>query len=91
MEFTELGEFLQSSVHTYSSGMAMRLIFVVATANSSEIMLIDEMLSTEDASFQDKSKARIQKLISAADIFVLASHDPNMIKPIAIVYFAGAA
>lgn len=79
-EFTELGEFLQLPVRTYSSGMTMRLMFAVATANTPEILLIDEMLSTGDASFQDKSKARIQKLIAAAKIFVFASHDPELIR-----------
>ncbi|HET9113454.1 MAG TPA: ABC transporter ATP-binding protein [Burkholderiales bacterium] len=78
--FTELGEFLQLPVRTYSSGMTMRLMFAVATANTPEILLIDEMLSTGDASFQDKSKARIQKLIAAAKIFVFASHDPEQIR-----------
>lgn len=79
-EFTELGDFLQLPVRTYSSGMTMRLMFAVATANTPEILLIDEMLSTGDASFQDKSKARIQKLIGAAKIFVFASHDPELIR-----------
>lgn len=79
-EFTELGEFLQLPVRTYSSGMTMRLMFAVATANTPEILLIDEMLSTGDESFQDKSKARIQKLIEAAKIFVFASHDPELIR-----------
>lgn len=79
-EFTELGDFLQLPVRTYSSGMTMRLMFAVATANTPEILLIDEMLSTGDASFQDKSKARIQKLIAAAKIFVFASHDPELIR-----------
>lgn len=79
-EFTELGDFLYLPVRTYSSGMTMRLMFAVATANSPEILLIDEMISTGDASFQEKSKARIQKLIANADIFVFASHDPELIK-----------
>ena len=78
--FTELGEFLHLPVRTYSSGMTMRLMFAVATANSPEILLIDEMLSTGDASFKEKSKARIQKLISSAKIFVFASHETELIK-----------
>ncbi|MEY4769236.1 MAG: hypothetical protein RL637_1875 [Pseudomonadota bacterium] len=78
--FTELGDFLQLPVRTYSSGMTMRLMFAVATAITPEILLIDEMFATGDASFQEKSRLRIQKLISAAKIFVLASHDPELIK-----------
>ncbi|MHB0929467.1 MAG: ABC transporter ATP-binding protein [Candidatus Nanopelagicales bacterium] len=78
-EFTELGEFLRLPVRTYSSGMTMRLMFAVATANVPEILLIDEMLSTGDAAFQDKSQARIKKLIAAAKIFVFASHDQTLL------------
>jgi len=79
-EFTELGDFLQLPVRTYSSGMIMRLMFAVATAITPEILLIDEMFSTGDAGFQEKSHARIQKLIESAKIFVFASHDQELIK-----------
>lgn len=79
-EFTELGDFLQLPVRTYSSGMTMRLMFAIATAITPEILLIDEMFSTGDAGFQEKSLARIRKLISSAKIFVFASHNPSLIK-----------
>lgn len=79
-EFTELGDFLQLPVRTYSSGMTMRLMFAIATAITPEILLIDEMFSTGDAGFQEKSLARIRKLISSAKIFVFASHSPSLIK-----------
>ena len=78
--FTELGDFLQLPVRTYSSGMTMRLMFAVATAVTPEILLIDEMFSTGDAGFQEKSLARIRRLISSAQIFVFASHNPELIK-----------
>ncbi len=79
-EFTDLGDFLQLPVRTYSSGMTMRLMFAVATAVTPEILLIDEMFSMGDAGFQEKSLARIRKLISSAQIFVFASHNPELIK-----------
>lgn len=79
-EFTELGDFLQLPVHTYSSGMTMRLMFAVATSITPEILLIDEMFSTGDAGFQEKSLARIKRLIQSAQIFVFASHNPQLIK-----------
>lgn len=79
-EFTELGDFLNLPVRTYSSGMTMRLMFAVATAITPEILLIDEMFSTGDAGFQEKSLARIRKLISSAQIFVFASHNHELIK-----------
>ncbi len=79
-EFTELGDFLQLPIRTYSSGMTMRLMFAVATAVTPEILLLDEMFSTGDAGFQEKSQARIRKIIDSAKIFVFASHDQNLIK-----------
>lgn len=79
-EFTELGDFLQLPIRTYSSGMTMRLMFAVATAVTPEILLLDEMFSTGDSGFKEKSKERIHKIIDAAKIFVFASHDINLIK-----------
>lgn len=79
-EFTELGDFLQLPIRTYSSGMTMRLMFAVATAVTPEILLLDEMFSTGDAGFQEKSLARIRRLIGAAKIFVFASHDHSLIR-----------
>jgi ABC-type polysaccharide/polyol phosphate transport system ATPase subunit len=79
-EFTELGDFLQLPVRTYSSGMTMRLMFAVATAVIPEILLLDEMFSTGDAGFKEKSQTRIQKIIDSAKIFVFASHDLSLIE-----------
>lgn len=78
-EFTELGEFLRMPVRTYSSGMTMRLMFAVATAVTPEILLLDEMFSTGDAAFREKSESRIREMIKAAKIFVFASHDQVLI------------
>jgi ABC-type polysaccharide/polyol phosphate transport system ATPase subunit len=79
-EFTELGDFLQLPVRTYSSGMTMRLMFAVATATTPEILLLDEMFSTGDAGFQEKSQKRIHKIIDESKIFVFATHDMGLIK-----------
>lgn len=79
-DFTELGDFLQLPIRTYSSGMTMRLMFAVATAVPPEILLLDEMFSTGDAGFKEKSKERIQKIIAESKIFVFASHDMRLIK-----------
>ncbi|HSV85646.1 MAG TPA: ABC transporter ATP-binding protein [Levilinea sp.] len=78
--FTELGDFLQLPVRTYSSGMMMRLMFAVATSIKPEILLVDEMFSAGDAAFQEKAKARMRALINSAQIFVFASHSPELIK-----------
>ncbi len=79
-EFTELGDFLQLPIRTYSSGMTMRLMFAVATAVTPEILLLDEMFSTGDAGFQEKSQIRIKKIIDSSKIFVFASHNISLIE-----------
>ncbi|MGC6369534.1 ABC transporter ATP-binding protein [Pseudomonas sp. K2I15] len=78
-EFTELGNFLQAPVRTYSSGMLMRLMFAVSTSNQPEILLVDEMFGTGDKGFQEKAKARMEGIISSAKIFVFASHSEELI------------
>ena len=78
--FTELGDFLQLPIRTYSSGMTMRLMFAVATAITPEILLLDEMFSTGDAGFQEKIQGRIKKIIEDSKIFVFASHDYSLMK-----------
>ncbi|XBS69871.1 ABC transporter ATP-binding protein [Acerihabitans sp. KWT182] len=78
--FSELGNFLVLPVRTYSSGMTMRLMFSVATSVRPEILLIDEMFATGDASFQKKAEARMHDWIAGTDIFVFASHDHGLIK-----------
>lgn len=79
-EFTELGDFLQLPVRTYSSGMTIRLMFAVATAVRPSILLVDEMFGTGDESFKKRARQRIRELIQQSDIFVLASHDMPTIK-----------
>lgn len=78
-EFTELGNFLDAPVRTYSSGMLMRLMFAVSTSNQPEILLVDEMFGTGDKGFQEKAQSRMEGLISSAKIFVFASHSDQLI------------
>lgn len=77
-EFTELGEFLNMPVKTYSAGMFSRLGFAISTAINPEIVLIDEYLGTADANFQKKMVQRIADFIDSVRILVLASHDEHM-------------
>ncbi|MEF0941676.1 ABC transporter ATP-binding protein [Rhizobium sp. BR 362] len=79
-EFTELGDFLELPVHTYSTGMKMRLMFAVSTAVRPEILLVDEMFGTGDATFQAKAQERMKALIGSARIFVFASHSEALIR-----------
>ncbi len=73
--FSELGEFLDAPVRCYSSGMQVRLTFAIATAIEPEILLIDEIFSAGDASFQEKAAERMKNLMDKASIMVMASHD----------------
>lgn len=78
--FTELGDFLQLPVRTYSSGMVMRLMFAMATSVEPEILLIDEMFGTGDTAFQEKAHARMKALIGSSKIFVFASHSHQLLR-----------
>lgn len=77
--FTQLGDFLQLPVRTYSSGMATRLMFAVATSTEPDILLVDEVFGTGDAEFQIKAKERMETLIKSVGIFVFASHNYKLI------------
>ncbi|MDP2902342.1 MAG: ABC transporter ATP-binding protein [Methylovulum sp.] len=79
-EFTQLGDFLQLPVRTYSSGMATRLMFAVATSTQPDILLVDEIFGTGDAEFQVKAKERMESLIKSVGIFVFASHNNALIR-----------
>jgi ABC-type polysaccharide/polyol phosphate transport system ATPase subunit len=74
VEFTELGDYLDIPVRTYSSGMMTRLTFAVATCFSPEILLMDEWIMAGDASFLAKAQHRVQSFVERANILVLASH-----------------
>lgn len=79
-EFTQLGNFLQLPVRTYSSGMATRLMFAVATSAQPDILLVDEVFGTGDAEFQVRARERMEKLIQSVKIFVFASHNSQLIR-----------
>jgi len=74
VEFTDLGDYLDIPVRTYSAGMMARLTFAVATCFAPEILLMDEWLLAGDASFREKGKKRISSFIERASILVMASH-----------------
>src|SRR5438105_4049632 len=74
-EFSELGEFLNMPVRYYSAGMLVRLAFSIATAIEPEILLVDEVLSVGDMSFQDKARQRMRDMMSKARLIVVVSHD----------------
>ncbi|WP_066018470.1 ABC transporter ATP-binding protein [Endozoicomonas atrinae] len=79
-EFSELGEFLSFPVRTYSSGMMMRLMFSVSTAQSPDILIMDEFFSVGDDSFQEKAEKKIISHINNSSILVFASHSEELLK-----------
>ncbi len=79
IEFSELGEFIDMPIRTYSSGMHLRLAFAVATMIRPDILIMDEWLSVGDESFQEKAEARLNELISSTKILVIASHSRELL------------
>jgi lipopolysaccharide transport system ATP-binding protein len=79
-EFSDLGQYLNMPLRTYSSGMQLRLSFAIATAFSPDILLIDEVIGVGDTNFQAKAKIRIAKIVKKTQILFVSSHDLNIIK-----------
>ena len=79
-EFTELGEYLLMPLRIYSSGMVMRIPFAVATAVKADIVLMDEWMSVGDAAFAEKAQKRLNELLGAAKILVIASHSRQLLE-----------
>lgn len=80
VDFSELHEFLDVPVKNFSSGMVARLGFSVATIVSSEILIVDEVLSVGDAAFQTKCEDRMGKLLSNGTTLVFVSHSAEQVK-----------
>jgi len=79
-EFSELGDFLDLPLRTYSHGMVMRLAFSIATSSEPEILLIDEVFGTGDLSFQQKAEARMQEFMRKAKIVIMVGHQLDFIR-----------
>jgi lipopolysaccharide transport system ATP-binding protein len=77
--FSELEQFLELPVRTYSSGMVVRLGFALATAIKPQILLMDEWILAGDASFMEKARHRLETMVRGAEILVLSSHSPAII------------
>ena len=78
--FSELGDYMDMPMRTYSSGMAVRLAFAVSTCVTADILLMDEWLAVGDEAFQSKARERLSNLVDQAKILVLASHDETLIR-----------
>jgi len=81
-EFTELGEYLNLPVRTYSSGMKVRLAFAVATYEDPDILVLDEGITAGDSFFLERSQRRAEAFIGKANIIFLASHSEHLVRGI---------
>lgn len=74
VEFSELGGFIDYPLHTYSTGMYLRLAFAISTQFEPDILIMDEVLGAGDERFREKAKQRMDSLINRANAVVLSSH-----------------
>lgn len=82
IDFAELGEFINSPVKQYSSGMYARLGFAIATEVNPDILLIDEILGVGDAPFQQKCTARIEDFRRCGKTIIFVSHNAASVRMI---------
>ena len=80
IDFSELKDYIDNPVRTYSSGMYMRLAFAVAINVDADILLVDEILSVGDIKFQEKSKKKMMEMIKGGTTVLYVSHSLDSIK-----------
>jgi lipopolysaccharide transport system ATP-binding protein len=79
VKFSELGDFVDMPLRTYSTGMHLRLAFAVSTIFRPEILLMDEWLSVGDEGFRHKAESRLSEMVQATNILVLATHSRDLV------------
>ena len=82
LDFSEIGEFIDTEVKFYSSGMYLRLAFAVAVHTDPDVFLVDEILAVGDEPFQRKCIARIKELVHRGKTLVVVSHDLDLVQDI---------
>lgn len=82
LEFAEIGEFIDTEVKFYSSGMYLRLAFAVAIHTNPDVFLVDEILAVGDEPFQRKCINYIEGLVAQGTTLVVVSHDLELIQRI---------
>jgi len=82
LEFSELGDFFEQPISSYSTGMSMRLGFSVAMQVEPDVLLIDEVLAVGDAAFQEKSGAALRERIHGGATVVFVSHGDAQIRQV---------
>jgi ABC-type polysaccharide/polyol phosphate transport system ATPase subunit len=82
VEFCGLGDFIDLPVRTYSAGMYVRLAFAISTQFSPEVLLVDEVFGAGDAVFAARAVQRMMRIVNNSGIFVIATHDLNLVKTV---------
>lgn len=77
--FSELGDFIDMPLRTYSTGMHLRLAFAVSTTVRPQILLMDEWLAVGDEGFKHKAEQRMRELVQSTNILVIASHARDLL------------
>lgn len=80
IEFSELGQYIDNPVRTYSSGMYMRLAFSIAINVDADILLVDEILAVGDQHFQDKCIAKMKELRKEDKTMVFVTHSMGVVR-----------
>lgn len=78
--FSELGEFIDEPIFTYSTGMRGRLGFSVAAILEPEILILDEVLGAGDRAFRAKSRARITQMMQQSKLIIIVSHSTDFLR-----------
>ena len=82
IDFSELREFIDSAVHTYSTGMKARLGFAVATHLNPDLLVVDEVLAVGDLDFRRKCVLHVQAYLRGGGSVMLVAHDPYLVQSI---------
>ena len=80
IEFSEIPDFIDQPIRTYSMGMKARLGFAIAAHLEPEILLIDEVMAVGDVSFQKKCRERIKEMVSGETTVVIVSHNMSTVE-----------
>ena len=78
--FSELGDYMELPLRTYSAGMQLRLAFSITTAFDADILLLDEQFAMGDAAFIEKAERRLKAFVGRAGILVQASHSEQIVR-----------
>ena len=82
VEFSELGDFIDAPLKSYSSGMRSRLGFAIATSVKPDVLILDEVLSVGDAAFRAKSERRLQGMMGDGVTVLFVSHSTDRVQNI---------